>query len=637
MKTTCMMVTILISLMWLATASAMDVKLQWDPNTESDLAGYRVYYGTDVFAGPVQLDVANQTVATISSLDPAQNYSFAVVAYNTSGLESSYSNIVAVAGSNSLTTAVTAPANNATVSGIVSVAASASDAVGVTKVEFYVNGILQATDTVAPYVYSWNTSVLASGTYTLMTKAYNAAGNVSQSSNVMVSTVNDTTAPTVSLTAPGNSSTLSGTVAITASASDNIGVSKVEFYSNGTLLFAGNVTPYTYNWNTASVANGSYTLTAKAYDNAGNIGQSSSVLVTVLNNAAAPTVTAFTMPTTASSTVVTISSFTATDNTAVTGYLVTETAAIPAANAVGWSASVPASFTFSSTGVKTAYAWAKNAAGIVSVAKSCGVTITTSPSSDTTAPVINTFGMPATSSSLTVAVSSFTASDAVGVTGYMVTENFSTPTASAVGWTAAAPTSFVFSSAGSKTALAWVKDAAGNVSSAYVTFVTIKLSDSTAPIVSTFTMPLTATSLNVAISSFAASDNIGVTGYLITESATAPSSSAAGWLSSVPTLFTFSTAGIKTAYAWVMDAAGNVSVSRSATVTITLPVEPPVLTVNDALTSLQIAVGTVQATSDQKTRLDVAPYVNGISQPDGKIDIGDVIVILGKVTGKIAM
>lgn len=288
MKTTCMMVSILISLMWLATASAMDVILQWDPNTEADLAGYKVYYGTDVFAGPIQLDVAKQTVATISGLDPVQNYSFAVVAYNTSGQQSSYSNIVTVPGSGSMTTAVTAPANNATVSGTISVAASATDTVGVTKVEFYVNNALQATDTVTPYVYSWNTSALASGTYILMTKAYNAAGIVSQSGNVVVSVVNDSVAPTVSLTAPGKSSLLSGNVAITASASDNVGVSKVEFYNNGILLFAGNVSPYTYNWNTASVANGSYTLSAKAYDNTGNIGQSSSISVTVSNNTAAP-------------------------------------------------------------------------------------------------------------------------------------------------------------------------------------------------------------------------------------------------------------------------------------------------------------------------------------------------------------
>ncbi|NTV50317.1 MAG: hypothetical protein HGB32_11655 [Geobacteraceae bacterium] len=55
--------------------------------------------------------------------------------------------------------------------------------------------------------------------------------------------------------------------------------------------------------------------------------------------------------------------------------------------------------------------------------------------------------------------------------------------------------------------------------------------------------------------------------------------------------------------------------------------------VADALLALQVAVGKVAPDSGQLGRGDVAPIVNGTSQPNGKIDIGDVIVILGKVTG----
>ncbi len=737
-----MMLAWILLLAGQATCFAETVALSWDPNTETTLAGYKVYYkadtsampfnGTGAVEGASPIDVHNQANATISGLDPNKTYYFAITAYDTSGVESSYSNIVTISGLTSLTTAITAPANNATVSGTVSVTASASDNLGVSKVEFYVNGVLQATDTVTPYVYSWNTSALASGTYTLMTKAFNAAGNVSQSSNVVVSIVNDTIAPTVSITAPGNSSTVGGTVAITASASDSVGVSKVEFYSNGTLLFAGNVAPYTYSWNTKTLANGSYILTAKAYDNAGNIGQSSNTSVTVFNDSTAPTVTLFTIPATASSTTVAVTAFTATDNAAVTGYLVSESATAPAASAAGWTASAPTSFTFSAAGSKTAYAWAKDAAGNISASRSAVVSISlpdvtapvigsftmpataialsvpvssitatdavgvtgylisesaTAPvasaagwtasaptsftfsaagsktayawakdaagnvslsrsavvaitiSSDVTAPVISTFIMPSTASSLTVAVSSFTASDAVGVTGYMITESLIAPAANTAGWTTSAPTSFTFSAAGGKVAVAWAKDAAGNVSSARVVFVTVTISiDTTAPVVSAFSMPATATALSIPISSLTATDAVGVTGYLITESATAPAASTAGWTASAPTSFIFSAAGSKTAYAWAKDAAGNVSASRSAAVTITLPVAAVnTLNINDALTALQIVVGRVQPTSDQIARLDAAPYINGSSQPDGKIDIGDVIVILGKVTGKIVL
>jgi len=70
---------------------------------------------------------------------------------------------------------------------------------------------------------------------------------------------------------------------ISATASDNSGVvSRVEFYIDTTPLYTTNVSPYSYSWNTNSVADGSYTLYAKAYDTAGNFGQSS-ISVTVSN------------------------------------------------------------------------------------------------------------------------------------------------------------------------------------------------------------------------------------------------------------------------------------------------------------------------------------------------------------------
>ncbi|MDO9307528.1 MAG: fibronectin type III domain-containing protein, partial [Deltaproteobacteria bacterium] len=112
MKKNSMLMVIMTSLVWLSAASAMDVKLQWDPNSESDLAGYKVYYGIEDLSNPVQQDVNLQTDATISALDPDRSYTFAVTAYNTSGQESSYSNVVKVPESVLPVVSVTAPANN---------------------------------------------------------------------------------------------------------------------------------------------------------------------------------------------------------------------------------------------------------------------------------------------------------------------------------------------------------------------------------------------------------------------------------------------------------------------------------------------------------------------------------------------
>jgi regulation of enolase protein 1 (concanavalin A-like superfamily) len=92
--------------------------------------------------------------------------------------------------------------------------------------------------------------------------------------------------------------------------------------------------------------------------------------------------------------------------------------------------------------------------------------------------------------------------------------------------------------------------------------------DVTPPTVSVFSIPSSSSSLTVPITTFTATDDRGVTGYLVTESSTKPSATASGWSATVPTSYTFATTGSKTLYAWAKDAAGNVSNSLSASVTI---------------------------------------------------------------------
>jgi subtilase family serine protease len=94
----------------------------------------------------------------------------------------------------------------------------------------------------------------------------------------------DTTAPTTSITAPANGATVSGTaVSVTASASDNVGVTKVEFYLDGALKSTDTTSPYAWTWDSTTAANGSHTLVSKAYDAANNVGTSATVTVTVSN------------------------------------------------------------------------------------------------------------------------------------------------------------------------------------------------------------------------------------------------------------------------------------------------------------------------------------------------------------------
>ncbi len=104
--------------------------------------------------------------------------------------------------------------------------------------------------------------------------------------------VADTTPPTTSLTAPANGATVSGTITVSANASDNVGVTNVEFYRGTTLIGSDSTSPYSISWDTTSVTNGSYSLTSRAYDAAGNNASSTAVSVTVSNVAGPPALTA---------------------------------------------------------------------------------------------------------------------------------------------------------------------------------------------------------------------------------------------------------------------------------------------------------------------------------------------------------
>ena len=88
------------------------------------------------------------------------------------------------------------------------------------------------------------------------------------------------------------------------------------------------------------------------------------------------------------------------------------------------------------------------------------------------------------------------------------------------------------------------------------------------PTVTVFIIPATSTSLSVPFTTFTATDNVPITGYLVTESATAPTALAAGWSATSPVSYSFATTGTKNLYAWAIDAAGIVSSSLSASVTI---------------------------------------------------------------------
>ena len=214
----------------------------------------------------------------------ASDGSHAIKAVATDTASQTAQNIVTVTVDNvdsPPTVSTTSPTNGSFVSGTIAITASASDDKGVSKVEFYIDTTLLATDTVAPYEYSWNTTTASDGSHTIKAIATDTASQTAQNT-VTVTVDNVDSPPTVSITSPTNGSFVSGTINITASASDDKGVSKVEFYIDTTLLATDSVAPYQYSWNTTTASDGSHAIKAVATDTASQTAQNT-VTVTVDN------------------------------------------------------------------------------------------------------------------------------------------------------------------------------------------------------------------------------------------------------------------------------------------------------------------------------------------------------------------
>lgn len=198
------------------------------------------------------------------------------------------------------------PGNLSTVTGTTAVYASAADNVGVVGLQFRLDGVnLGAEDRSAPFTISWDTTSTASGLHTLTAVARDNAGNTTESLPVTVTVSNggppppppppppvDTTPPSVALTAPAAASTLSGTVGVTADASDDVGIAGVQFLLDGAPLGAEDtVAPYAASWDTSTAAAGAHVLGARARDAAGNTAEAVGIPVTVSNTAPPPSAT----------------------------------------------------------------------------------------------------------------------------------------------------------------------------------------------------------------------------------------------------------------------------------------------------------------------------------------------------------
>lgn len=263
-----------------ATASASD---------DYDVARVDFYEGTTLLGTD---DTPPYSVSWNSWNTPNGSRSLTAVARDAAGNAGPSSPVVVTVNNDhaSILTTITSPSDGATLVGTVTISATVGNPSKVARVELYAGTRLLGTDSTSPYAFSWNTLAEPTGPYTLTTRAYDASGNVEVSAPVNVTVVRDNTPPTVSITSPSAGATVRSTVQVQATATDDTQIARVELYVDGTLMGTDSSSPYAISWNPSSMANGSHTLTVKAYDAYGNVGTSPAVGVTVARDDTAPTV-----------------------------------------------------------------------------------------------------------------------------------------------------------------------------------------------------------------------------------------------------------------------------------------------------------------------------------------------------------
>lgn len=274
----------------------------------------------------------------------------------------------------------------------------------------------------------------------------------------------DKSVPSVTITSPTSNATVSGVTNITAAASDNVGIARVEFRVDGVLKGTKTTSPYTYSWDTTIIADGTHTLQAKAYDTNNNTASSADVTVTVKNagvDTTPPRAPTNLRVTSVSGTSVGLAWTASTDNLRVAGYYVQRSdRTIAQVTGTTYTATnQPLSTDTATTYTVRAYDAAGNvspASNVVEVKASSAIT------GDTSAPTAPTGLATNINSSNQVNLTWNASTDNLGVVGYNILRNgtkIATAGQTSFGdATAAAGTSYTY------TVTAY--DGAGNISPA---------------------------------------------------------------------------------------------------------------------------------------------------------------------------
>ncbi|MBL7059682.1 MAG: hypothetical protein ISS10_01645 [Candidatus Marinimicrobia bacterium] len=184
---------------------------------------------------------------------------------------------------------ITYPAAAQTVTDVIIIAVEATDNDAISHVEFYINGIFVITDSELPYSYLWNTldPMLATedAEHILHVIAVDISGNAASPSPISVVVDNtESEPPAVVITEPPAGQTVSGTVPIRVTATDNFAISHVDFIIDDELLYTDNTYPYRYDWNTMTTTDDTWQIIQVIAVDVNNISSNSNPVSVFVDN-----------------------------------------------------------------------------------------------------------------------------------------------------------------------------------------------------------------------------------------------------------------------------------------------------------------------------------------------------------------
>jgi Big-like domain-containing protein len=437
---------------------------------------------------------------------------------------------------------------------------------------------------------------LADGAHIVLVESTDAAGNLGSATS---SFTVDTLAPVVAITAPAAGLTNDNTPLLSFSVTEINAVTNV-------VKVDGVIVAKVSGDSLAQLADGPHTIRVESTDAAGNIAVPVEVTITVDTT---PPVVAITAPAN--------NGFT-NDNTPLLTFAVTDTNTVT--NVVKVDNVVVTKVSGDSLaqladGSHTVTVVTTDAAGNIS---STTVTFTV----DTVLPVVGITTPTAGLTKISTLLLTFAATDTNAVTNVVKVDGVIVAKVSG--------DSLALLADGPHTIRVESTDAAGNIAVPVEVVVTVDT------VVSPFTLNAVATPTRIATQTIGGTIEAGATVVVTTNTAATASAvvfSGTGATLNWSSIITGLVEGVNSITVTATDPAGN-QASQQSGIRIVLPdgkiTGAAAVSITDALKALQFATGLIQPTPEEALHADVAPLVNGIPSPNGKVDIGDVVLVLRK-------